>query len=103
MRPPRGRCRRARLTCGGESSTACLVAPDPATSPFWGAGPVRLTLTAEAEKITDTGRVPRPHRRGTTPHGTTKDPAGCAPVRLDGRLPWAGGRPQPAVRFPVDR
>jgi hypothetical protein len=40
-------------------STAHLVAPDPATSPLWGVGSVRLTLATEAEHITDPGRVPR--------------------------------------------
>jgi hypothetical protein len=43
---------------GRAGSTAHLVAPDPATPPFWGAEPVRLTVAAEAQRITDPGRVP---------------------------------------------
>jgi hypothetical protein len=38
-------------------STAHLVAPDPATSPFWGAAPVRLTLTVRSQQTTDLRRL----------------------------------------------
>jgi hypothetical protein len=38
-------------------STAHLVAPDPATSPFWGAAPVCPTLTVHSEQTSDFCRL----------------------------------------------
>jgi hypothetical protein len=49
--------------------TAHLVAPDPATSPLWGAGSVRLTLAFDAEQVTGPGHVPCRTGSGSTGAG----------------------------------
>lgn len=95
----------ARLQWGRQSgSTAQLVAPDPATSPIWGAVPVRPTLAAEAEQVTDPGALSR--RPGAEPARTNVPGGVRRPACASGSVsvcpgPAAVGRPRGEPRLTV--